>query len=192
MTNRQRISEKLLADLASVWEAHGESVLKRLALTDPGKLATIAYGLLPRDLFISVQQQAPGGLAPDGTDASYVGNPVTDYVPSARPGGRAPHIWLEGNGTRSSIIVGNGFALLTAAGGKAWSEAANELATEYPLHLETRTIDDSEFMSAYDLDESGAVLVRPDGYVGWRSRSKTSDPSRTLREAMAGMLGRKI
>jgi hypothetical protein len=59
---RQKISEKLLADLASVWETHGESVLERLALTDPGKLATIAYGLLPRDLFISVQQQAPGGL----------------------------------------------------------------------------------------------------------------------------------
>jgi putative polyketide hydroxylase len=133
-------------------------------------------------------------VVPDGTNAPYVANPVTDYVPSARPGGRAPHIWLEGNGTRSSTIdlVGNGFALLTAAGGKAWSEAANELATEYPLHLETLTIDDSEFMSAYDLDESGAVLIRPDGYVGWRSRSKTSDPSRTLREAMAGMLGRII
>jgi len=48
-SSRQRISERLLADLATVWETHGESVLQRLALTDPGKLATIAYGLLPRD-----------------------------------------------------------------------------------------------------------------------------------------------
>ena len=32
MTNRQRISEKLLADLASVWETHRESILSRLAL----------------------------------------------------------------------------------------------------------------------------------------------------------------
>ena len=54
MTNRQRISEKLLADLAKVWETHGEPVLKRLAISEPGKLATIAYGLLPRDVFISV------------------------------------------------------------------------------------------------------------------------------------------
>jgi hypothetical protein len=53
MTNRQRISERLLADLAAVWETHGESVPQRLATTDPGKLATIAYGLLPRDVFIS-------------------------------------------------------------------------------------------------------------------------------------------
>jgi hypothetical protein len=29
-------------------------VLQRLAVTDPGKLAQIAYGLLPRDVFISV------------------------------------------------------------------------------------------------------------------------------------------
>jgi hypothetical protein len=43
-----RISEQLLADLATVWETHSASVLERLAITDPGKLAQIAYGLLPR------------------------------------------------------------------------------------------------------------------------------------------------
>jgi hypothetical protein len=61
---RQRISEKLLADLADVWEAHGKSILERLAMTEPGKLAQIAYGLLPRDVFISVEQLAPGNLEP--------------------------------------------------------------------------------------------------------------------------------
>ena len=43
----------------------GSSVLERLALTDPGKLATIAYGLLPRDVFVSVSQSAPGNLEPE-------------------------------------------------------------------------------------------------------------------------------
>ena len=62
---RQRISEKLLADLAEVWEEHGVGVLQRLAVTDPGKLAQIAYGLLPRDVFISVEQRTPGNLDPD-------------------------------------------------------------------------------------------------------------------------------
>ena len=65
MTNRQRISEKLLADLATVWETHGESVLQRLALTDPGELATIAYDLLPRDLTASVEAKTPGNHDPD-------------------------------------------------------------------------------------------------------------------------------
>jgi hypothetical protein len=59
LSARSRISEKLLADLAEVWEAQGESVLRRLAIEDPGKLAQIAYGLLPRDVFISVEQRTP-------------------------------------------------------------------------------------------------------------------------------------
>lgn len=62
---RAKISEKLLSDLADVWEAQGVSVLQRLAVTDPGKLAQIAYGLLPRDVFISVEQRTPGNLDPD-------------------------------------------------------------------------------------------------------------------------------
>jgi hypothetical protein len=63
--SRQKISERLLVDLASVWEKHGESVLERLAISEPGKLATIAYGLLPRDLMISVESRTPGNLDPD-------------------------------------------------------------------------------------------------------------------------------
>jgi hypothetical protein len=56
---RAKISERLLADLSDVWNEHGASVLQRLAVTDPGKLATIAYGLLPRDIFIKVENTDP-------------------------------------------------------------------------------------------------------------------------------------
>jgi hypothetical protein len=63
--SRQKISEKLLTDLAEVWEDQGKTVLARLAVDDPGKLAQIAYGLLPRDVFISVEQRTPGNLDPD-------------------------------------------------------------------------------------------------------------------------------
>jgi hypothetical protein len=41
-------------------------VLERLAKDDPAKLAQIAYGLLPRDIFVRVEdQRTPGGLDPD-------------------------------------------------------------------------------------------------------------------------------
>jgi hypothetical protein len=63
VSSRQRISERLLADLAVVWEEHGKTVLERLAKDDPAKLATIAYGLLPRDVFVRVEdQRTPGNL----------------------------------------------------------------------------------------------------------------------------------
>ena len=62
--SRQKISEKLLTGLAEVWEERGKTVLARLAVDEPGKQATIAYGLLPRDVFISVEQRTPGNLDP--------------------------------------------------------------------------------------------------------------------------------
>ena len=87
MTNRQKISEKLLGDLATVWETHGQSVLERLAMTDPGKLAQIAYGLLPRDVFISVEQRTPGNLEPDEWATL---RRVLDIIQTAAPEGAEP------------------------------------------------------------------------------------------------------
>ena len=131
-------------------------------------------------------------IVPDGTKAPHVADPVTDYVPSARPGARAPHVFFQRAGAQISTIdiVGNGFVLLTAGDGRIWAEAACELANNQSLPLKTETIDDEAFMSAYDLDRSGAVLVRPDGYVGWRSPAMTSEPAHTLRETISTILGR--
>ena len=108
-------------------------------------------------------------IVPDGTKAPHVADPVTDYVPSARPGARAPHVFFQRAGAQISTIdiVGKGIVLLTAGDGRIWAEAARELANDHSLPLKTETLDDEAFMSAYDLDPSGAVLVRLDGYVGW-------------------------
>jgi len=131
-----------------------------------------------------------GAVVPDGTDAPHVANAVTDYVPSARPGARAPHVFFQHEGRKLSTIdvVGNGFALLTAGDGRRWVEAANDVAGEFALPLKAWLIDEDSFTSAYELDASGAVLVRPDGHVGWRSRAINGDPSRTLRGALSTIL----
>jgi putative polyketide hydroxylase len=131
-----------------------------------------------------------GAVVPDGTDAPYVANPVTDYVPSARPGARAPHVFFQHERKKLSTIdvVGNGFAVLTAGGGRRWVEAADDLAGEFALPLKAWLIDEDAFASAYELDTSGAVLVRPDGHIGWRSRSITRDPSGALRDAVSMIL----
>jgi 2-polyprenyl-6-methoxyphenol hydroxylase-like FAD-dependent oxidoreductase len=133
---------------------------------------------------------ASQAIVPDGTEAPYVANPVTDYVPSARPGCRAPHVFFHVEAKQHSTIdvVGQRFVLLAAGSGGPWVEAANELACDYALPLKALSIDDSAFASAYGLDSSGAVLVRPDAHVGWRSRSIPRDPSRTLRDAVSMIL----
>jgi hypothetical protein len=42
----------------------GQACWNARPIEDPGKLAQIAYGLLPRDVFISVEQRTPGNLDP--------------------------------------------------------------------------------------------------------------------------------
>ena len=83
-SSRQRISEQLLTDLAGVRETHGASVLERLAMTEPGKLAQIAHGLLPRDVFISVEQRTPGNLDPADWE---ILRRVVDLIKVNAPGG---------------------------------------------------------------------------------------------------------
>src|SRR5205085_7742913 len=76
-----------------------------------------------------------GAVVPDGTDAPQVANPVTDYLPSARPGARAPHVFFQHEGKELSTInvVGSGFALLTAGAGLPRVQAAANLAGDAPL-----------------------------------------------------------
>ena len=66
----QRISEKLLVDPAAGGSRGGLGRARCRRVAAPGchrsrQVATIAYGLLPRDVFISVEQRTPGNLDPD-------------------------------------------------------------------------------------------------------------------------------
>jgi putative polyketide hydroxylase len=132
-------------------------------------------------------------VVPDGTAPPVIANPVTDYLPSACPGGRAPHVWLQGDdGERLSTIdlFGNGFVLLTGSRGKAWSGAAHALAGEAAPAIKTLTIDDKPWHQAYGVEPTGAVLVRPDGHVGWRSRAAADNPVAILSAVIGEIEGR--
>ena len=141
-------------------------------------------------------------VIPDGTALPAVANPVADYVPCARPGGRAPHVWLERDGRRVSThdLVGMRFTLFAGARGEPWCDAARAAAASLRIPLGALTIGpgadladpESEWALAYGIEADGAVLVRPDGHVAWRSRSGSARPERELESAFCAMLGRAI
>src|SRR6516225_9497593 len=89
-------------------------------------------GVLPRREFLAEQGLIFGvtydsmAVVPDGTPPAATDDPVTDYVQSARPGCRAPHVWLKrGNEQISTIdLIGPHFLLLAGAEGNAWRRAA--------------------------------------------------------------------
>jgi len=126
-------------------------------------------------------------VIPDGSPPPVVANPVTDYTPSAWPGARAPHAWVQKDGGRVSTVdlVGNGFVLLTGAKGGAWADAAG------PLQVKPIVLGDEEpWRDLYGVEADGAVLVRPDGHVGWRSAALAVDPGRALGAAVDAIHGR--
>ena len=139
-------------------------------------------------------------ITPDGTNLPEVVNPVVDYVPSARPGSRAPHLWLWRGGKRISTLdlYDTDFTLLTGPTGSSWQTAAKQAKAELALPLTCYTIGidgtladkESEWPDLYGVAADGAVLVRPDGHVAWRTATAVSDPRAELTSALRRILSR--
>ncbi|HZC04507.1 MAG TPA: hypothetical protein VE338_02620, partial [Ktedonobacterales bacterium] len=128
-------------------------------------------------------------VIPDDAEPPQVADPVTDFIPSARPGSRAPHHWLVLEGRRLSTIdlFDGRFVLLT--GTSAWSTAAEQVASELRLPLVSRVIEDEEWERLYEVSGGGAVLVRPDGFVAWRDRGSVEPSVDVLKDVLSRVLG---
>ena len=110
-----------------------------------------------------------------------------------RPGSRAPHVFVDLGGARSSTLdlLGRDFVLLLAPGGEGWRGAVGAAASELGLPLEHHVIPDQQFPDAYGITGAGAVLVRPDGFVAWRAADGTGASERAAREVLRTLLFRK-
>ena len=106
-----------------------------------------------------------GAVLDDSPTDSPLGDPRGH---SWAPGTRVPHVQLPGN--RSTLdVAGHGFALLAADDADAWQKVADDVgeSLHVPVTVEAVT----------DWNLRGAVLVRPDGVVAWR----TTHPAATAR-----------
>lgn len=141
-------------------------------------------------------------VLPDGTAPPEVANPVTDYAPTAHPGCRAPHVWLERAGHRLSTLdlFGTGLVLLAGRTGTSWCQAAAEVAhaRRAPLYAftvgpEGDLVDpEGSWATTYGVEQEGAVLVRPDGHVAWRCRSGSTNPAQVLQRVLTSVLGETV
>ncbi len=87
-------------------------------------------------------------------------------------------------------LLGRGFVLLTAPQGAAWREAAAALAASPRVESIVLDGDDTGWLQAYGLEAQGAVLVRPDGHVAWRSRGAAGDATARLAAVLDAVLCR--
>jgi 2,4-dichlorophenol 6-monooxygenase len=142
-------------------------------------------------------------VVPDGTPPASTGDAVRLYVPGTRPGAPLPHAELEDpDGGRLStldLVAPGRFLLIAGEGGAPWRDAALALAGESGLPVDAVRIGHVSgdyrdprlaWLRRREIGPEGAVLVRPDRFVAWRSLGATADPKAELRRVLAQVLGR--
>jgi 2-polyprenyl-6-methoxyphenol hydroxylase-like FAD-dependent oxidoreductase len=122
------------------------------------------------DIDLGYRYRSPA-VIPDGTDDGKLLEPTRET--RGRPGTRAPHLPISRNGDSISMLdlfEGN-FTLLTGSQGNVWREAARNAAEAAGLTVDIHEVAEPGFPEAYGISPTGAILVRPDGFVAWRAKN---------------------
>ena len=121
-----------------------------------------------------------------------------DLLPALRPdqwlgqpGTRAPHVWVLHASARVSTLdlFQPGWVLL--AGNDAWRSAAAEASRNsgIPVRCLVAEIDisavETPLLPAFGLGPSGAALIRPDGYIAWRTLNHSDSLAQVMIKAAA-------
>lgn len=177
-----------------------EGVARRTALADALKLKNYEFNAQGVELN---QRCVSEAVIPDcdATEEVWKRDRQLYVQPTTRPGAKLPHAWLVGqDGRRTSTldVVGKGkFSLVTGIAGQAWVDAAKELDLPF---LRTLVIGLPGAQDAYcswqavrEIEEAGALLVRPDGVVAWRQFGAAADVAqakRAIEQALGSVLDR--
>jgi 2,4-dichlorophenol 6-monooxygenase len=135
--------------------------------------------------------------------ASPIDSSEVFHQPTTSPGARLPHAWLineRGHRLSTLDVVGGGrFTLVTGLASLAWRDAAERIGQSW---LNVATIGSLGMQDPYatwarirEIEEAGALLVRPDGYVAWRHSEAVWDSERAyslLSDALAQVLDRPM
>jgi hypothetical protein len=107
-------------------------------------------------------------------------------------------VWIDANGERVSTLdlTGTQPTVFVGPHGDAWRIAARTVSATLGVPLGAIAIgvtglrdDSGEALAKLGIDPDGAVLVRPDGHIAWRSRGAAADHTVTLEHAVATVLG---
>ena len=175
-----------------------------VAVNDDVKRNLAAGGGAPRPEQFSNRGRVLGvsydstAIVPDSSDFPTLANPVIDYAPTARPGSRAPHMWVWRDEQQISTLdlYDTRFVLLTGPTGQAWRVAGERVAERLGIPIRCYAVGTDgpltdktgEWPSLYGVGPDGAVLVRPDGHVAWRTETADADPATRLTGAFCRIL----
>ncbi len=107
-------------------------------------------------------------VVPDGSEQPE--DDTFGYRPTAFPGARAPHVWLQ-TGRSTLDLFGDCFALLNFTDQP--TQALEIAAAQRGVPLKVHRIEHAEARALYG---KALVLVRPDGHAAWRGDDEPEEP----------------
>jgi flavin-dependent dehydrogenase len=114
---------------------------------------------------------------------------------AGQPGTRAPHLWVtKGEELLSTLdLFQQDWVLLGED--QRWASAAASVGDLLGINLvwvrigaDVLASNPEEFRKAFGLGSGGASLIRPDGYIAWRSTNSVTDPVRAVADALSSVL----
>ncbi len=134
-------------------------------------LATFTEEFRSLGIQLGARYDGSGLIVDDGTTPPE--DSPFEYVPSAVPGGRAPHLWL-GPGDAMFDHLGAGFSLLRLSDEPVAVDAMLKAASDLGIPVSVVDITDPRVRDAYGAD---LVLVRPDQHIAWRADTEPTAPT---------------
>ncbi|KAF7548501.1 hypothetical protein G7Z17_g7007 [Cylindrodendrum hubeiense] len=172
--------------LASIFEASPSGETARHHLSRIFETQDVEFSAHNIELGFSYDSEA---VVQDGSAKPRQDPGGRVYVPTTRPGHRLPHAWVERDHQVVSThdLIGNGgdydLLLITDELGEQWSNAARTVSSKSAIRIGIAGIKahrhcrkpglyqdcDDNWTKVRGFTDGGAILVRPDNFIMWRS-----------------------
>jgi 2,4-dichlorophenol 6-monooxygenase len=193
-------TEQNMERLRRLWSGRPEDAGHRSAVLRAMRAQSMEFSELNVEYGYCYQSAA---VVPDGSAAPALVDDIRVYQPSTRPGSPLPHAWIDDeDGDRrpvKDLVAPGRFLLIAGEDGQAWCDAARQVAAEADIPLDAVRIGHLDgdlydprcgWLRQREIAGDGAVLVRPDRFIAWRSLAGASEPRAALAAAFSQILAR--
>ena len=200
--SHENTEEQNLASLRRLWSGRPEDAQHRSEVMRHIRAQSMEFCELNVEFGYRYDSAA---IVAERASPSPAADPIRIYEPSTLPGSPLPHAWIDDeDGHRrplKDLVAPGSFLLIAGEDGEEWCMAARRLADAAGLplravrigHLDGDLFDPRcTWLRNREIGPEGAVLVRPDRYVAWRSMGSADDPAHALSAALAQVLARPI